>query len=353
MTKRRWPILMLLLSAGTFLVIEACSLTGPDASPRQSGCIGGGCFEGGTPEDGGPAPVPDATTPDAPVGFGDPLLGTSKTGTLVKGGGINFAEGPIWVGNRLLFSDVGNSNILQLLSDGGVTTFRPNSGGANGNAVDTQGRLVTCEGNRGRITRTDAQLANPTTVTDSYMAKPFNAPNDVIVRADGTIYFTDPFYGTPPDGGIPQDKKAVYRVPAAGGAALRVAFDFIQPNGIALSPDGNTLYVVENSDGRVLFADLNTDGSVKGAFAKVADADGGDGMTVDQAGNLYVAAKAGVLVFDKTGKDLGTITFAQGTPSNVAFGGADMKTLYITSNNGGGNPATGLYSIKLNVPGLR
>jgi gluconolactonase len=138
----------------------------------------------------------------------------------------------------------------------------------------------------------------------------------------------------------------------AGGAPARLAFDFNMPNGIALSPDGNRLYVVDNGDGRVLFTDLNADGTPKGDFAKIADADGGDGMAVDQAGNLYVAAKAGILVFDAAGTSLGTITLAQGTPSNATFGGADRKTLYITSNNGGGNASTGLYSIKLNVPGL-
>ena len=225
MTKRRWPILMLLVSAGSFLVVEACSMTGPDAAPRQSGCIGTACFEAGVLESG---PPPDAAEggSDAAVGFGDPLAGTSKTGTLIKGG-LNFTEGPVWINNRLLFSDVGQNTIFQLAADGTITPFRT-GGGSNGNAVDVQGRLVTCEGNRGRVTRTDAQLANPVPVAAQFNGSPFNAPNDVIVRADGTIYFTDPFYGTPPDGGLPQNKLAVYRVPP-GAAPLRVAFDFNKP----------------------------------------------------------------------------------------------------------------------------
>ena len=128
-------------------------------------------------------------------------------------------------------------------------------------------------------------------------------------------------------------------------------FDFSKPNGIGLSPEGNTLYVVDNGAGRVMFGELNANGTVKAAFTKIVDAPGGDGMTVDQAGNLYVAATAGVLVFDKTGTALGTITVA-GTPSNVGFGDSDLKTLYVTANSGGGNAATGVYSIKLNVPGL-
>ncbi len=347
MTKRVWPFVFLLASGGALIAVEACNTTGPDADPRQSGCIGAACFDGALLEG---KPAPDTSTNDGPVGFGDPLEGTSKAGTLIKGA-FNFTEGPVWIGTRLFFSDTSANTIFQLSADGGISPFR-SGGGPNGNAVDAQGRLVTCESNRGRIVRTDAQLASPSIVADTFAGKPFNQPNDVIVRADGSIYFTDPFYGAPPDGGLPQDRMAVYRVAPAGGSPTRLAFDFTKPNGIALSPDGNTLYIVDNGDGRVLFAALNPDGSVKGDFAKIADADGGDGIAVDQAGNLYVAAKAGILVFDATGKSLGLITIALGTPSNCTFGGADMKTLYITSNNGGGNAATGLYAIKLNVPGL-
>ena len=346
---RRWPLLIILASAFSFLALDACTETGPDASARQNGCIGSGCFEAGAPDPDASSPVDSSSATDAPVGFGDPLAGSTKTGTLVKGA-FQFVEGPVWIGKRLLFSDTNANTIFQLVGTA-ITPFRTNSNGANGNAVDTQGRLVTCEGNAGKVTRTDAALANPTSVADQFNGKPFNAPNDVVVRADGTIYFTDPFYAPTPDGGLPQNKLAVYRVPA-GGAPLRLGFDFKKPNGIALSPDGNTLYVVDNGDGRVLVAELNPDGTTKAGFAKIVDADGGDGMAVDLAGNLYVAAKAGILVFDKAGGPLGTITIAKGTPSNCTFGGADMKTLYITSNDGGGSAATGLYSIALNVPGL-
>ena len=352
MSKRRWPVLVVLGSAATFLVVEACSETGPDADPRQNGCIGAGCFDGGvTPSgDGSTTPPADAEpATDGAIVFGDPLAGTTKMATLVKGG-YQFVEGPVWVGAKLLFSDTSANTIFQMAAGGAVMPFRTNSNGANGNAADKQGRLYTCESNAGRITRTDAALANPTPVATAFDTKPFNAPNDLVVRADGTIFFTDPFYGQVPDGGLPQDKMAVYRVPA-GGAPARLGFDFTKPNGIGLSPDGNTLYVVDNGAGRVMFGDLNANGTVKAAFTKIVDAPGGDGMTVDQAGNLYVAATAGVLVFDKTGTALGTFTVA-GTPSNVGFGDTDLKTLYVTANSGGGNAATGLYSIKLNVPGL-
>ncbi len=351
MSKRRRPVVAALASAATFLAVGACSETGPDAEARQNGCIGASCFDSSvTPAvDGGAPPTDSAPPTDAPVTFGDPLAGTTRIATLVKGG-YNFVEGPVWVGGKLLFSDTSGNTIHQMAPGGAITPFRTNSNGANGNAVDKQGRLYTCESTTGKVVRTDATLANPASIADTFDTKPFNAPNDVIVRDDGTVFFTDPFYDNVPDGGLPQNKMAVYRVPA-GGAPARLAFDFKKPNGIALSPDGNTLYVVDNGAGRVLFGDLNPNGTVKAAFAKIVDAPGGDGMAVDRAGNLYVAATAGVLVFDKTGTALGTVTVA-GTPSNVEFGDTDRKTLYVTANSGGGNPATGLYSIKLNVPGL-
>ena len=158
---------------------------------------------------------------------------------------------------------------------------------------------------------------------------------------------------TDPDGGARQDKQAVYRLPP--GAATRSGapdFDFNKPNGIALSPDGNTLYVVDNGAGTRPLCVAQADGTLNGEFAKFADVEGGDGMAVDDRGNLYVAATAGIIVFDKAGAGARHHHDRAGTPSNCTFGGADRKTLYITSNIGGGDAATGLYSIKLNVPGL-
>jgi gluconolactonase len=352
MIHRKWPILVLIAaaSAASLAAFVACSETGPDAEPRTNGCIGDGCFDGSVVVGQQPR---EAGLVDSPITITDPLEGVTPTATLVKGG-FKFTEGPVWIDGRLIFSDPGANTMHQLLADGGVTQFRGNSGKANGNAVDSQGRLVTCEGapDRRRVTRTDAQLQNPQPIATTFKGVAFNEPNDVIVRADGNVYFTDPRYSNSPDGG--QDKLAVYRLApgAAATGAERIAFDFSKPNGIALSPDGNTLYVIDNGDGRVLAAQLDGNGAVSGTFAKLADAAGGDGVAVDDLGNLYVAATAGVLVLDKTGSPLGTITIPQGAPSNCAFGGSDRKTLFITSNVDANNPATGLYAIKLNVPGL-
>jgi gluconolactonase len=357
MINRKWPILVLLTAGAAAAVAVACSETGPDAGPRTNGCISEGCFDSGTGGDGSTSGPDGGPGTDGAVEITDPLVGISPlTATLVKGG-LQFTEGPVWIGGRLIFSDVNASpasTLYELLTDGGLGVFRQPAGRANGNAVDPQGRLVTCESAQGRrrVVRTDAQLASPQAIASTFNGLGFNEPNDVIVRADGNVYFTDPRYSNDPDGG--QDKLAVYRLPpgAATDGAQRLAFDFNKPNGIALSPDGNTLYVVDNGDGRLLGASLNADGSLNGAFQKIADTDGGDGMAVDDRGNLYVAATAGILVFDKVGTALGTITIPQGAPSNCTFGGADRKTLFITSNLGGGDAATGLYSIRLNVPGL-
>lgn len=321
------------------LVLVACSDDPVEGRPRPPAVSDAG------PPEGGAAALPDAASPsdggseaDAPFVYPDPLAGTSKTATLVKGG-FAFTEGPVWIGGRLLFSDIPNDVIQELLPDGGTSPFRTATNGANGLAVDAQGRLLACQGGNKRVTRGPATKGvAPTDLTTTYDGKPYNAPNDVIVRKDGNVYFTDPNYSGAPD---TQDERAVYRV-APNGDVTRIG-DFDQPNGIALSPDEGTLYVVANGAGKLMRASVAADGTV-GAFAELADAPGGDGMAVDDAGNLYVAAASGVLVLDASGKALGTIAVAE-VPANCTFGGADRRTLYVTAR-------TGLYSIQLNVPGL-
>ena len=360
MTTRRLPFVIatfgLAAASALAALISACGEDGlGNEAPRDNGCIGSGCYtyDAIAPTGDGSSGGDDAS--DGAVVYINPLEGiTDLTAKLVKGGFV-FTEGPVWVNGHLYFSDTGQNTIFRLEDDAGATPVRSPSGGANGNAVDGAGRLYTCEGTRGRVTRTDTSLANPTPVADSFNGKAFDSPNDVIVRDDGNVYFTDPAYNPPPDGGYPQDKMAVYRVPTGAAnaqSAQRLAFDFNKANGIALSPDGSTLYVVDNGAGKIMSATLKTDGTLDGTFTAFVDAVGGDGMCVDRGGNVFVAATAGVLVFDSAGAPLGTIKVT-GTPSNVAFGGSDHKKLFVTARTNGGtaDPATGVYAITLNNAG--
>jgi sugar lactone lactonase YvrE len=173
--------------------------------------------DSGTSEDGGNTTTdPDGSTttdaaPDAPIVYPDPLEGRPSTATKVVGG-FGFTEGPVWIGGRLLFSDIPNNVIHELLPDGGTAPFRNATGGANGLAVDTQGRLWACQGaqNSKRVTRQDGTKgATVSDVTTAYNAAAYNAPNDIVVRKDGNAYFTDPNYSGQPD---TQDARAVYRV---------------------------------------------------------------------------------------------------------------------------------------------
>jgi gluconolactonase len=267
-------------------------------------------------------------------------------------GRFRFTEGPLWIGGRLLFTDIATNTIHETLSDGTVGVFRSNSGGANGLAVDKEGNLIVCEGAGRRVTKSaPTKSATTLAIAETYSEQPLNAPNDVTTRADGNLYFTDPNYSGDPNS---QDDEAVYRIDPQGNLS-RLTQDFDKPNGIALSPDQNTLYVVDNGAGRLLRGLVDASGAV-GAFTEVATVPGGDGMAVDDDGNLYVADDNGIDVFDPGGTKLGTIA-VDVKPTNCAFGGADRRTLYITANgtdsgSANNNPKSGLYSIVLNIPGL-
>jgi gluconolactonase len=349
MIKRKWPILVVLAAASAAVVAIACSGTGPDAGPRTNGCIAQGCFDASTVPDSGIDQGDTGAAPDsAPFVFPNPIDGTSKTATLIKGG-FKSLEGPVWIGGRLLFSDTSDDTIFELGADGMTTTpFRTNAGGPKGNAVDSQGRLLTCEAAGKLVVRSSGAsgAAVAPIGPSTFLGHPFNAPNDVIVRADGNVYFTDPRYGADPDAGARQAKQAVFRLAPTGSSTFnltRVKEYDTDPNGIALSPAGDKLYVVDTSANAVTTWDLAADGTASNE-QKFADVTNGDGMAVDDAGNVYFTASDGIDVFDKSGTALGTITVAE-QPSNCTFGGADRQTLYITAQ-------TGLYSIRLNVPGL-
>ncbi|HEY6421921.1 MAG TPA: SMP-30/gluconolactonase/LRE family protein [Pseudonocardiaceae bacterium] len=261
-------------------------------------------------------------------------------------GGFTFTEGPVWVASKslLIFTDIPADAIQQLQPPATVSVFRQPSGESNGLGIDAQGRLVASEGSNRRVSRT---LAGGTVVTvaDRWQGKRLNSPNDNITRSDGTVYFTDPPYGLPAGQARELDFQGVFRVDPAGTLHLESS-DMNRPNGIALSPDEKLLYVDDDgADGQVRKFPVRPDGSLGPPTIFVAATDGGgDGMAVDDAGNLYVTTTAGVRVYRPNGVLWGTIPVPE-VPSNCTFGGADRKTLYIRAR-------TSLYRVTLQVPGL-
>ncbi|MGH3765918.1 MAG: SMP-30/gluconolactonase/LRE family protein [Pseudonocardiaceae bacterium] len=258
-------------------------------------------------------------------------------------GGFTFTEGPVWIAPKgvLLFSDIPANTINELQLPATVTVFRKPSGAANGLGVDPQGRLIASEGDNRRVSRTLADGA-VVTVADRWQGKRLNSPNDNVTRSDGTVYFTDPPYGLPAGQARELDFQGVFRVDPAGMLHLESS-DMNRPNGAALAPDGKTLYVDDTAAGLVRKFPVRPDGSL-GPPTTFAPAAEGDGMAMDDAGNLYVATSGGVQVFKPDGTPWGTISVPE-RPSNCTFGGRDRKTLYITAQ-------TSLYRVPLQVPGL-
>jgi gluconolactonase len=256
-------------------------------------------------------------------------------------GGYTFTEGPAWSANGyLIFSDIPNNKLFQLTPGEETTIFREDSKGANGNRFDVQGRLYTCESHSRRLTRTDKK-GKVEVLAERWQGKRLNAPNDVVVRKDGQIYFTDPAFGNQEDG-RELDFYGVFHISHKGEMEV-IAKPKGRPNGVALAPNGRILYV-DNSDERNVRAyDLDHNGAASNERVLISGIDGvPDGMCVDEKGNLYVAANK-VEVYSPEGKHLGAVDTRE-TPSNCTFGDADFESLYITAR-------TSVYRARLNVKG--
>ncbi|HEY3267426.1 MAG TPA: SMP-30/gluconolactonase/LRE family protein [Armatimonadota bacterium] len=268
-------------------------------------------------------------------------------------GGFQFTEGPVWSPKGyLLFSDVPPGIIYRLDAKAGkAVPFRQPSRHSNGLTFDKQGRLIACE-SEGTLTRTEKD-GRVTTLAARYEGKALNSPNDVTVRSDGNVYFTDPTYGMRPPN-VPTARepqlgfRGLYRV-APDGKITLVDRDFRQPNGVALSPDEKRLYANDTEGGFIRVYDLAPDGTPgKGRiFAEMKGPGDGapDGMKVDRRGNIFCTGPGGVWVFSSEARLLGKIS-APEVPANVAFGDKDMKTLYMTAR-------TGLYKVRVKTAGKR
>lgn len=261
--------------------------------------------------------------------------------------GLKFTEGPVWHPEGfLLFSDIPASTLYKWTTNGKPTIFRQKAGNPNGNTLDNQGRLITAQHNR-KLTRTQKD-GKITVLAERYQEKRLNSPNDVVVKSDGSIYFTDPPYGIK---NVEEELGfyGIYRWEENGDLTL-LNKEMVRPNGIAFSPDEQKLYVSDSEKLHIRVFDVKADGTLsKGrVFAELpGSTDKGvpDGMKVDVKGNVYCTGSGGVWIFSPTGQLLDKINVPENA-TNVAWGNKDYKTLYITAGNS-------VYRIPLNIAGIQ
>ncbi len=287
--------------------------------------------------------------------FNDCIRGSARIERLYDG--CRWAEGPAYfpAHRSLVWSDIPNDRMLRWdEASGHVSVFRQPANYANGNTVDRLGRLVTCEHGGRRVTRTEHD-GSLTVITDRFEGKRYNSPNDMVVKSDGTIWFSDPTYGIDTDyeghkAPAEQDGSHVYRV-ATDGTVARVLTDFIKPNGLAFSPDEKRLYVVDSGrthvpDGprHIRAFDVAADGALSGG-AVFADNGEYDGLRLDAEGRVWTSATEAVHCYEPDGTLLGEIVIGE-TVSNVCFGGPKRNRLFITAT-------TSVYSVMLAVNGAK
>ncbi len=275
-------------------------------------------------------------------------------------GGFGFIEGPSWSddGEFLVFSDIPRDRMHRWSARDGVSIHREPTGNTNGNTRDGTGRLISCEHSGRRVAVEDAS-GQRSTLVDTYRGKRLNSPNDVVVRSDGTIWFTDPPYGLPADGaGRELERNHVFRLDPRDGSLVSVADGFVRPNGLCFSPDETRLYVADSSDrAHVRAFDIDRSGRLHGG-APFCHIDPGipDGIRSDVDGRLWASAGDGVHVFGADGHLIGKVVtphapsrrdpsvIAPETVANLCFGGSGQAVLFMTA-------CTSLYAIDVNVRG--
>lgn len=260
-------------------------------------------------------------------------------------GGFEFTEGPLWHDGGLLFSDIPANAVYRWTPERGTRVFLEPSGRSNGLAVDPQGHLLLAQ-HEGQVARYAEGTVTP--LVSSYGGKRLNSPNDLTVASDGTIYFTDPPYGVDKEARR-LDFAGVYRLSPNGDLTL-LTKSLARPNGICLSPNDSTLYVNDSRETVVRAYDVTEGGDLTNGrtFARPRDADADgttDGMKVDAEGNLYTTGPGGVWVYAPDGRRRARIPVPK-APTNLAFGGAEGTTLFITAR-------PHVYRVSVNVPGPR
>lgn len=261
-------------------------------------------------------------------------------------GDMRFLEGPVWNpadGGYVVFSDIPANELKKWSDKDGLKTFRQPSNNSNGNCLDAQGRLVTAEHGGRRISTTERD-GKVQTVVDQFEGKKLSSPNDVVVKSDGTIWFTDPDYGL---AGRPKEQEGnyVYRFDPKSKELRAVVKDFDKPNGLCFSPDEKKLYVADSGQPKhIRVFDAQKDGTLANGkiFCKI-DKGGPDGIRCGKDGRIYSSAGDGIHIFALDGHLIGKILVPE-TPANLCFGGQDRKTLFITAR-------TSLYAIPLLVAG--
>ncbi|MEI9940937.1 MAG: SMP-30/gluconolactonase/LRE family protein [Pseudomonadota bacterium] len=346
-------------SGGSGGLVGAAGSTGSAGSPGGAGGAGtagnpgsaGGAGAAGMASVAFTCPAGPFPAFTAPSGMASKIAGAPPADAFNKDNFTN-VEGPVWIGDSLYFSEMTGNNMIPparilKIAPGGVVSVVSTDSGSNGLAVDGSGNLIAAVHKDGSISQIALPGGAATPLISKYGDTRFNSPNDLAIRSDGTIYFSDPMFQ---NNANPQKGEHLYRATPPPARTVSIITDAPStPNGVTLSPDEKTLYV--SGSGLKKFA-VMSDGSL-GAGADFVVGSGGDGMVVDCAGNLFVAGNMGnvVRVYSAAGALLGTIQAANaGTTTNVAFGGTDHKTLYITAQGNEGQ--RGVFSIALSVPGF-
>ena len=275
--------------------------------------------------------------------------------------GSDFGEGPAYfpAARSLVWSDITNDRMLRYDEcTGQVGVFRQPSGFANGNTIDREGRLITCEGGNRRVTRTEHD-GSITIVADRFRGMRLNSPNDVVVASDGAVWFTDPSYGIDEakfgGGGAPEiGAQNVYRVDPHTAAVELACNDFVQPNGLALSPDESRLYIVETGGTHVqglpftmhVYDVAGGPRLSEGRLFATCEPGVFDGLRIDEAGNVWTSGGSGVHCYRPDGTHLGNIRIEGQQVTNVVFGGADRRRLFITGLHA-------LFAVDLAIAGVK